>query len=842
MVRAAAEAYVQENRNTVTAAGLLEAVQQTVPSALLDASDDFFIKHAVPGATDDDPQYPLDIPGSDGAVAAVFEVDDQRIGFASSFPHETEELSAEEVAVAGVSEGLQYDESGNVIGYTGNADKLVFPEEFAGAIGSGTKSGFDGIRVVVIHNQMSLPHRAFASWPTLVAVQIADAQVPWALFENTKTAYSQFEGCAALKYVKLPESICTTSSSWNICLPQAVFKNCSALENVTIPALAGGAQTQYMGYEAFYGTAVYDVFLPEQYDYIASDRVFSAASASQEDGNITRFSDQMSFCRAVALAAAEAGGAEFSYADEAYTLNVIRSAITGAANAQTLRENLSYSWNGTWHTDERTASGTLSISDGVDTIPLAFSYTFSDAMLNLKVQASKEASFTLSIPAQPGIVTQAGVTAIGDIAVKDAALDPSGRVTVTAAGDFTFRNEEGAIPYILAQDEAGTPFEQFIAGNGSATQPLFINVEDSDWDAAPLGQYTDSITFSARYTPGSQQGGLEDANALKCYIANASGTTAITKETFLPSVAYLENGEIQDTMFDSFIFLPSPNYLYHWGSADGGMKALDKEDWQHYVSDVTFAQGVNVDALNEAVGDTKAALGNNEYQAKAFFALFYPVQSVAEFGEVDGKSLDLSKLEDRKAALKWMVDEYIRQFEAKNYQHVQIGGFYWYTENMRSADEQLPELIRYITDYIRFRGYRTIWSCYYQASGYADWYELGFDAAGYQPNFFPEHKSTLPNRGTETRLYQVAQAVQQYGLGVEIELCDGTQASAEVLKKYYEVGYETGYIKGFHTYYFNTGPALAADLCNSDNAVIRSAYEETHAFIKGTYVPQEMLA
>ena len=78
-LRQAAKAYVDANKNAVTPEGLLAAVQAVCPGATLDTENDFFIKHAVPGVTDDDPEYPLNIPGSDGAVAAVFESALQRL-------------------------------------------------------------------------------------------------------------------------------------------------------------------------------------------------------------------------------------------------------------------------------------------------------------------------------------------------------------------------------------------------------------------------------------------------------------------------------------------------------------------------------------------------------------------------------------------------------------------------------------------------------------------------------------------------------------------------------------------------------------------------------------------
>jgi len=99
----AAKAYVEANQNETTKEGLLEAVRAVEPQATIKADEDFYIKYAVPGVTDDDTEsgYPLNIPGLDGAVAVRFTVGEQTIDFVTAFAHEKEVLAIENVAVAG---------------------------------------------------------------------------------------------------------------------------------------------------------------------------------------------------------------------------------------------------------------------------------------------------------------------------------------------------------------------------------------------------------------------------------------------------------------------------------------------------------------------------------------------------------------------------------------------------------------------------------------------------------------------------------------------------------------------------------------------------------------------
>ena len=318
--------------------------------------------------------------------------------------------------------------------------------------------------------------------------------------------------------------------------------------------------------------------------------------------------------------------------------------------------------------------------------------------------------------------------------------------------------------------------------------------------------------------------------ALKTYCGASDGPARITKELLLPCVAYMDGDQIKDTMFDAFVFLPSPNWVYDWGSEDGGKAAHKKSDWLKYVTSYEFANGYNMDALEEAVGEVKQVLGRSDYKPGVFMSLFCPVKRVTSFGEVDGRNLNFSNLEDRKAAVKWMVDESIRQFKAKNYKNLKINGFYWFHEGMDYKDMESLDVIKYVTDYVRSLGYITIWSPFFTASGYNRWADYGFDMATMQANYFA---GGSPNAGGEDRLYQVAESKRKYGLGVEIELEDVKEINITVTKKYLKYGVELGYMNNYNLYYMG-GPGSVHTICRSKNEYFRSLYDEMYRFVKRT--------
>ncbi|HAN21514.1 MAG: hypothetical protein A2Y15_00695 [Clostridiales bacterium GWF2_36_10] len=332
------------------------------------------------------------------------------------------------------------------------------------------------------------------------------------------------------------------------------------------------------------------------------------------------------------------------------------------------------------------------------------------------------------------------------------------------------------------------------------------------------------ISYPNKYATPAEFNNTHDV--LLSYICHPK-IKPITKEIYLPHVAYIENGQIKDTLFDSYMFLPYVAYLYEGHQK----KALKKEDWQYYM-DVQYIEGGNMDALEAAVGETKATLGKPDYKVSVFLSILYPVVKQKEFGEVDGKMLDFSKFEDRKTAIKWLIDEQIRVFNQKGYKNIYIQGFYWFTEEIDYSDYSLLNLIKFTTEYVRSLGFITSWIPYFQASGYNEWAKLGFDLACYQPNFAFNY--TIPDQ----RLFDAADAAKLLGMCIELEIGGSKAEDVDRLKKYYAVGALTGYMTdALHMYYQGGIPDAIYKTYNSEDKYINSLYKDTYKFIKGKFNP-----
>ena len=308
--------------------------------------------------------------------------------------------------------------------------------------------------------------------------------------------------------------------------------------------------------------------------------------------------------------------------------------------------------------------------------------------------------------------------------------------------------------------------------------------------------------------------------------ASASGGKT-TAEEYMPFVGYYDRGgKLADTFFDSFLFLPYGAYV---NEENGDFTA-----WNAYVDNV-FAEDANVNALSEAVEQVSEGLGR-DVRVSVFFSILYTWPDKTSFGDVDGDGVieDFSKVEDRKKAIKWMIDEQLARFEAGGYDNLDLLGFYWYEEQVTYTDPHELELIRYASDYVHSLGYKLMWIPWYCAPGHTDWKELGFDMACMQPNY------AFSGQATVERLYDNAETTRRLGMCVEIEIGQ-YDAQADILryKEYLAVGAETGYMDAVKCYYQAGMPGAFYAAWKSADPFVNSVYHDTYLFAKGKYDSNE---
>lgn len=344
-----------------------------------------------------------------------------------------------------------------------------------------------------------------------------------------------------------------------------------------------------------------------------------------------------------------------------------------------------------------------------------------------------------------------------------------------------------------------------------------------------------NITATAIVPTAEDMGGYENLCLTYTFRTSNRDYGRHYKNDLMPYTAYLDkNGNIKDFFFDSYLFLPcmdfGPSGARMHVDVNNPTKAID---WTTYVED-TFHKGANVDALEEAFGATKKALGDSEKKAGAFFTILYPCTSATNFGTLGGKQLNFSKMEDRKYAVKWIIDEQMKLFNERNYQNIELVGFYWLEEFVLSNADK--ELFQYASEYLHSMGLKFIWIPWYKAEGYQSWRSLGFDVACMQPNLFWLGNYD-PNRVEES-----VRISNKYGMGMEMEL-DSRVTQDDYFYRYLdylEIGMTSGMMDGVKMYYQDGKPGVYYQACYSNNDRYRTVYDLTYKYAKGTLTKNDI--
>lgn len=359
---------------------------------------------------------------------------------------------------------------------------------------------------------------------------------------------------------------------------------------------------------------------------------------------------------------------------------------------------------------------------------------------------------------------------------------------------------------------------------------------------ATVPKTTSPVAYHDEYLPpGSPKvGGIKNMVLIyNGYYPSKPAVGQNTVDELTPYVGYeTKSGRINDFMFDGFLFLP----FVAAGAPSGGMYYCSTahptvmSDWVYYL-DNTFGTSYNLGALNTATGNVKEILNDPSYKVKVEIAIPYPSTTATNFGDVngDGISENLSLLSDRENVIKWYVDQVMKRWKAADYANLQLVGFYWYEEGADfSVDDSEASMLSYAGKYVRSLGKVLTWIPYYQASGFAEWDSLGFDAAIMQPNY-------VFDKFPEKELGEAAAACKKLGMGVELEIHWDATKDSEYRAKYYAYltyGVTRNYMKGaVHAYYQNGEPGTFYESCESKDPAIRAIYDQTYRFIKGTYTP-----
>jgi len=350
------------------------------------------------------------------------------------------------------------------------------------------------------------------------------------------------------------------------------------------------------------------------------------------------------------------------------------------------------------------------------------------------------------------------------------------------------------------------------------------SIENAD-DLDKFASAYENATVGIRKEPSADLlGGAEHL----CLMYHAHDAKPYDKEALLPYMAYVDkNGNIIDTMFDSFLFLHSTGDMPSGGSP---YKNSIKSDWEWCIDDL-FKAGYQLDAMEETAGMVKEALGlDDDFKYNVTMTIYYPGE-ITDFGDVDGDGIseDFTVYANRMKAIKWYVEEIEARFAAEGFKHIQLVGYYWWHESINTFDTELKTMLNEISDYLHDMDRDFFWIPYHCASGFSEWDAYGFDIACMQPNYVFRSEtpySVLKNNEKLTKMY---------GMGVEMEIDERCLSDKLFFKKYMEyitLGAEKGYMTDTVNMYYQ-GYFTFKKAAEATDLMARTIYETTYHYIKG---------
>lgn len=246
-------------------------------------------------------------------------------------------------------------------------------------------------------------------------------------------------------------------------------------------------------------------------------------------------------------------------------------------------------------------------------------------------------------------------------------------------------------------------------------------------------------------------------------------------------VTYMDKDKRQHWLFDGFLLLEFMMTQYNVTLITGYqyngkyLESANKTHWQA-LADYYFTKGYGVDAIEQACKSAASTIGNPPSKRKIIIGIPEPIQYLDShnknggskyWGEFDGATMDFSVTSNRVAAVKWYIDRVRKNFIAKNYEYVELAGFYWVAEKAT----QSRDILKAVSDYLHSMNYSFNWIPYYTADGYASWRSFGFDNAYLQPNYFFNEEVPF------NRLSSACNDARNADMGMEVEFDGNAQAS-----------------------------------------------------------------
>jgi uncharacterized protein DUF4855 len=290
-----------------------------------------------------------------------------------------------------------------------------------------------------------------------------------------------------------------------------------------------------------------------------------------------------------------------------------------------------------------------------------------------------------------------------------------------------------------------------------------------------------------------------------------------TREQFVPYVSAHSSDGREHWLFDGFLFIEFRDSRGHEYSEGLNEAPARQEDWL-WLIERNFAPGTGVPALDQALDSAALRLGEPARPRQVILTIPEPLPTLADWGSLNGRSIDFRRSRDRVAACRWHIETALARWDALHPARLKLAGFYWVAESSALDATILPQ----VAEIVHAHGLRFFWIPYWLAPGAGDWARLGFDAAYQQPNHFfhPEIK--------DERLDEACAFARRNQMGLEFECDNRVYKSPEVFRPRlysYLRAFEAGGVRDQAAMAYYEGGGVLLDLFHSSDAAARADYQ-----------------
>lgn len=266
-----------------------------------------------------------------------------------------------------------------------------------------------------------------------------------------------------------------------------------------------------------------------------------------------------------------------------------------------------------------------------------------------------------------------------------------------------------------------------------------------------------AIGFSAS-SVHAQYGKTSIADLVLIYQGGKHRLMEWTPDQFVPYVVHEDRQGNRNWLFDGFLFLEIKDGAGRQFAPGYHEKDARRQEWEKLLVGL-FESGKAVSALDQCIGQQIERLGTPPFQHKLVAGVPSPLLNQKDWGEIDGKTMDFTKREDRIEAGKWYIDRFLERYREARYKHLELEGFYWVDErDIECADILVP-----LGDYVRSKGLKFVWIPYWKARGFDKRKEYRFDFAWLQPNHF------FNKEIGDERIDRACEMAKQLNMGLEME-------------------------------------------------------------------------